>query len=153
MAAQALVRMAECHQKIGGAQAQTVYARIVRDYADQTDAVTTARARIAAPGAGPGAGAVTERVAMTTIGAGLVLDSVTPDGRFGVGADQASGDLVTRDMTTGEVTRILRGTVDPRSPDRNGASVEGGSVEMGVMSPDQGQVAGWQARPLRQRPQ
>jgi hypothetical protein len=39
LAAQALLRMAESYQKLGNAQATSIYERLVRDYADQKDAV------------------------------------------------------------------------------------------------------------------
>ena len=46
LAAQALVRMAQCYQKLGDAEAQRVYERVVRDYAEQRDAVAVARSRL-----------------------------------------------------------------------------------------------------------
>jgi tetratricopeptide (TPR) repeat protein len=46
LSAKALIRMAECHQKLGDAEARTIYERIVRDYDDQKDAVSIARARL-----------------------------------------------------------------------------------------------------------
>src|SRR5262245_16397296 len=45
IAARALLRMAECYQKLGDAEAQRVYERLVREFADQKEAVATARAR------------------------------------------------------------------------------------------------------------
>ena len=36
IAAQALVRMAGCHQKLGDAQAKAIYEQVVRDFGDQT---------------------------------------------------------------------------------------------------------------------
>src|SRR5689334_12528573 len=46
-AATALVHLAACHQKLGDAQARRIYEQLVREYGDQKDAVTTARARLA----------------------------------------------------------------------------------------------------------
>src|SRR5262249_35223422 len=51
--AQALVRMAECYQKLGDAQAQTTYQRVVRDFADQKDTAEIARTRLDIPAASP----------------------------------------------------------------------------------------------------
>ena len=48
LAAQALVRMAECYQKLGDAEARRIYERIVKEYTDQPDAVAAARARLGA---------------------------------------------------------------------------------------------------------
>src|SRR5437588_593979 len=46
VAAQALVRMAECYQKLGDAQARKIFEQVLRDYADQAEAATIALARI-----------------------------------------------------------------------------------------------------------
>src|SRR5215472_2522123 len=42
VAATALVHMAECYQKLGNDESRKVYERVVREYADQKDAVATA---------------------------------------------------------------------------------------------------------------
>src|SRR5262245_34603115 len=42
----ALIHIAECYQKLGDAEAQKIYQRLLQDYADQQEAVTTARARL-----------------------------------------------------------------------------------------------------------
>jgi Tol biopolymer transport system component len=135
VAAQALVHVAECYQKLGSAQAQTVYAQIVRDYADQTEAVAAVRARTAATAAGGDGASITERVAMATTGAGLVLYTVTADGRFAAGSDESNGDLIIRDMTSGQVTHLMKGTLDPRTG-RGGAY-----ADFAALSRDQHQVA------------
>ena len=46
LAAQALVLMAECYQKLGDVQARKIFEQVVRDYADQTDSAKIARARL-----------------------------------------------------------------------------------------------------------
>src|SRR5512144_1058039 len=46
VAAQALLRMAECYQKLGDAESRKVYERIVREFEDQPSAVATAKARL-----------------------------------------------------------------------------------------------------------
>lgn len=48
LAARALLRMAECYQKLGDTDARRVYERVVREFADQADAVSQARARLSA---------------------------------------------------------------------------------------------------------
>src|SRR5687768_15653430 len=55
VAAEALLRMAEVYRTLGDAEARSTYERIVRDYADQKEAVTIARTwlrRVSAPIAG-----------------------------------------------------------------------------------------------------
>jgi Tol biopolymer transport system component len=76
--ADALVRMAECYQKLGDAEAHTIYRRIVREYADQTDAIGIARARL---GNSVPASTRGDRAAWT----GPKVDmfgQVSPDGRY-----------------------------------------------------------------------
>ena len=46
IAARALIRMAECYQKLGQSESRAVYERIVREFADQKDSVTLARTRL-----------------------------------------------------------------------------------------------------------
>src|SRR4030095_1541515 len=46
LAAQALLRMAECYQKLGSADARRTYERLVREFADQTQAVAIARSHL-----------------------------------------------------------------------------------------------------------
>ena len=40
------MRMAECYQKLGDAESRKIYEQVVKDYADQKEAVTLARARL-----------------------------------------------------------------------------------------------------------
>jgi TPR repeat protein len=46
LAATALVRMAECYQKLGDEQAHRIFEQVVREYGDQKDAVEIARAHL-----------------------------------------------------------------------------------------------------------
>src|SRR5687767_557800 len=52
LAAQALLRMAECHQKLGDSAARSIYERVIRDYPDQNDAAAAARTRLGTPASG-----------------------------------------------------------------------------------------------------
>ena len=98
VAAEALVRMAECYQKLGDAQALPIYQRVVRDYADQKSAVVRARARLT-----PDA-AVAAVKGDRPVWSGPKVDmfgQVSPDGRFITyvdwGVDQ---NLVVHDVVT-----------------------------------------------------
>src|SRR3954470_20918538 len=46
LAAQALLHMAECYQKLGDTQSRGVYERIIKEYADQKDAVAIAQIKL-----------------------------------------------------------------------------------------------------------
>jgi Tol biopolymer transport system component len=79
LAARALVRMAECHQKLGTDEARSIYQQVVRDYQDQPDALATARVRLVeAPATASARG---DRVLWTGRDVDL-FGTVSPDGRY-----------------------------------------------------------------------
>jgi Tol biopolymer transport system component len=107
VAAKALLQLGQCHEKMGGAEAQearTAYQRVVRDYADQAEIVAQARVRLAALG-GPGAagGLVTRRVLADASGVDGVL---TADGRHIRDIDWKTGDVVQFEVASGQRSRI-----------------------------------------------
>ena len=83
VAARALVRMGQCYEKLGEAQAKearAVYGRVVRDFADQADVVAPARVRLAALGdARDASGPVTRRILADASG---VSGFLTADGKY-----------------------------------------------------------------------
>lgn len=97
--AQALVRMAGCHQKLGNAQAKAIYEQVVRDFADQTEAVTLARAYLRG---GNGGRSVRGDRAVWTGPEVDMFGRVSPDGTFITYVDWAgAGLLMLHDLTTG----------------------------------------------------
>jgi len=50
VAAKALVRMGQCYEKLGDAEASKAYERVLREFADQKEAVEQARTHLAAKG-------------------------------------------------------------------------------------------------------
>ncbi|HUQ94099.1 MAG TPA: hypothetical protein VM120_20630 [Bryobacteraceae bacterium] len=102
VAARALVQMAECYQKLGDAQSRAIYDQVVRDYADQKDAVAKARVRlggIAQPG----------RQTNTLVWSGPKVNgegSVSPDGRYLSYTEWDSGDLALHEIATGTERRL-----------------------------------------------
>ena len=121
VAAQALLGMAECYQKLGDApQAKSTYERLAREYADAKEIVATAHARLG-------------RLSNT---AGIVARELWPGDESGLQASLAPDgrSVVThaiRDLSTGRVTKIL--------PDFDPA--RGGFEEWPILSPDGTQVA------------
>jgi Tol biopolymer transport system component len=107
LAARALLQMAECYQKLGDAQAQAIYQRLVRDYADQQDTVVLARARLATPPS------VARTRSDWSVWAGREADgfgTISPDGRFMTYTDWDNGaSLALRDLTTGTNHRLTSG--------------------------------------------
>jgi len=102
LAAQALVRMAECYQKLGDLQARTIYQRLVREFGDQPESVAIARARLGATAAQSSAG-VTMKALPRTDG---LLGTVSPDGRYLSFSPWADGELHVRDLQAG-TDRVL----------------------------------------------
>ncbi|MBI3048642.1 MAG: tetratricopeptide repeat protein [Acidobacteria bacterium] len=101
LAARALVRMAECHEKLGQAEAQTIYERVLREYADQPEAANLARARLRVDPR-PARAAQGERLVW---GPGREVDlfgTVSPDGRYLTYVDWFGVvNVVLRDLQTG----------------------------------------------------
>jgi Tol biopolymer transport system component len=127
IAAKALIRMAECYEKLGDAQARSVFERIVRDYPDQRDAVAVARGRLA------GADPVDRTRGDRTLWSGAQADgfgTISPDGRFLTYTDWAqTGGLILRELETGSERRLTSG------------SFADGQVEFSAISHDGRQVA------------
>ena len=119
--ADALIRMAECYQKLGDSESRKIYERVLRDYADQRELAAEARTRLAA--LSPAAGAVTS-AAMTArrVWAGPEVDNdgpfaPSPDGRYLSYTNWETGDLMVRDIATGEKRRLTNKGSWRDSPD------------------------------------
>ncbi len=102
VAAQALVRMGQCYEKLGDAEARKAYERVVRDFGDQKDLAETARTRLAALGRPSG---ITLRK-VWAIERGWLVGSPSPDGRYHSFPDWETGDLAVRDLVTGQNRRL-----------------------------------------------
>lgn len=105
VAAKALVRVGQCYERLGEAQAKearAAYGRVVRDFADQTEMAAHARARLAALGAG-GGGLVTRRVLADASNVNGVL---TADGKYIRRLDWGGGDVVQFEIASGQTSRI-----------------------------------------------
>jgi hypothetical protein len=130
VAAQALIRMAECHDKLGHAEAKAIYERVLRDFSDQRDAVAIARARL-------GRGGVVSTTARgdRAVWTGVDADgfgTVSPDGRFLTYMDWIGlGNVMVRDLVTG-AGRPLTG---------NTKMAEFGAGQFSVISRDGERVA------------
>jgi Tol biopolymer transport system component len=122
IAAQALVRMAGCHQKLGDAQAKVIYEQVVRDFGDQAEAVALARAYLR--GSNGGRSVRGDRAVWT----GPEVDMfgrVSPDGTFITYVDWGgAGNLMLRDLTTGTSRPLTTyDTTKPYSQSAEGSTV------------------------------
>ena len=111
-AATALVRMADSYQKLGrAAESQAAYERVVREFSDQRDAVSEARARLASARApAVSQSGQTARRIWAGKQKDFGPDVPSPDDRYSsvVGP---TGDVVVRDLRTG-VDRRMTDTAD-----------------------------------------
>lgn len=95
VAANALIRMAECYQKMGDAESRKVYERVVREYADQKDVVAAARARMG--GNDTAVRTKGDRAVWTGPRVNLT-GGVSSDGRFITYVDWSTGVLFQHDV-------------------------------------------------------
>ena len=137
LAARALMHMAQCYQKLGDTEAQRIYERIVRDYADQTEAVANARARL---GGGSLPAAATGDRAVWTGPKVDVFGRVSPDGRYITYVDWTQfGNVAVHDVET-NTDRFL-------TQKKTWEDLQGGQGSWSAISPDGKQVAyGWQGK-------
>ncbi len=102
MAAQALLRVGRCYEKLGSQEGRKAYERVVRQYGDQLQLANEARSRLAADaGRSPGAPVPVLRQ-LTTNSAELPLAAaaISPDGKHLAYADPAG--LHLKLLKTGE---------------------------------------------------
>jgi Tol biopolymer transport system component len=102
--ATALLRMGQCYEKLGNAEARTAYERLVRDFGDQAQIVAQARVRLAALGGPAGAkGPVARRLLAD---ASALRGLLTADGKIIRWMDRATGDMVQFEIASGQTSRI-----------------------------------------------
>jgi Tol biopolymer transport system component len=126
-AAKALVRMGQCYEKLGDAEARKAYERTVREYGDQKDSAAAARARLAVL-AGPRDAGQGVRRRLIWDQSARYVSNVSTDGRWvQVNVPQVAG-VAIRNMQTGEQRTLKEGQ----------AHHEG--FDEGLLSPDGKQV-------------
>jgi Tol biopolymer transport system component len=113
LAAQALVHMAECYQKLGNSESRKIYEQIVREYADQKEAVTVARAKLgAAAGTGPSGALATRPQCQECKMDGAYGSNISADGRWlafiRANSDDLD-DLEIADLATNQIKHLIAG--------------------------------------------
>ena len=108
-AAKALVRMGQCYEKLGDAEARKAYERVVREFGDQTEAVAEARKRLAEKEGAAETGVVTRLV--TTFDDGTYY-RIALAGQPGSAGERymvlvREGATFVRDLETGQERRAL----------------------------------------------
>ena len=126
VAAEALLRLGGCHEKLGQAEARKAYERLVADYPDQVEKVQAARKRLTALDSSRADAPVARR-----LHTGGSTCAVSPDGHFVVYMD-GKGNYRLEDLRTGKDT--------PVTDDTLGTSWRFGYAPVAI-SPDNRQVA------------
>ena len=102
LAAKALMHAAGCYEKLGTTKAREYYQRVAKEYADQKESATRARAWLTRTGSGVAERTVTAR----RLWAGEDADTEgapSPDGRYLSFVDWTTrGNIAIRDLETGE---------------------------------------------------
>ena len=110
IAAQALLFLAEAHQRLGDTEANRIYERIMRDYRDQP-AFNTARLRLNAGDRAAASGLMRRRVwASPEIQRLLIPGRVSPDGQYIVFQTNESSGLIIRELRSGRERSIAATT-------------------------------------------
>jgi Tol biopolymer transport system component len=139
--ADALVRMAEAFEKLGNAKAREIYQRLVRDFSDQGEAATVARAKLGTTKSVP---VVRGDRAVWTGPKVDLFGRVSPDGRFVTYTDwNAYASLALHDLTTNTDRALVE--------NKNWDDPSAGEASYSATSPDGTQVAfGWWRRDARE---
>ncbi|HDT14160.1 MAG TPA: tetratricopeptide repeat protein, partial [Candidatus Aminicenantes bacterium] len=109
IAAQALLHMGRCYERLGQGEARKAYERLVREYADQAEAAAQARTRLTAlnkPAPVSREPALSIRKVWTAPDMGNVEGCPSPDGRSLSFTDWETGDLAVVDLETGARRRL-----------------------------------------------
>jgi Tol biopolymer transport system component len=111
LAAQALLRVAAIRTRLGEADARRVYERIIREFAEHTEAVRVARARLGGSVGDARAGKTKGPIPVTIEGL-VFAQGISPDGRY-ISSRGTNGELVIKDLRTGQ-SRAVTGTATER---------------------------------------
>ncbi|MBN2415728.1 PD40 domain-containing protein [bacterium] len=105
LAARSLLQMGGCYEKLGDPRAESIYKRIIRDYADQTQFAALARSRLSGLETGPAS--VHPLVHWYFQRTGIDPYVATSfDGTMQAYTDWNTGNLVVKDLSSGTVTYL-----------------------------------------------
>jgi len=136
LSAKTLVQLGQAYEKMGTADATASYQRVIRDYADQPEQVTVARARLGALSAAATVAAPSgPTVRRLWSGDGVNLSGApTRNGRLLTFADWDYYDVAVRDLATGESHLLTKKDPyggDESAPLRSTPSPDGRRVAYG----------------------
>jgi len=130
LAARALLYLGQAQERQGADKARATYERIVKEFGNQPEMVAAAQQRLVALG-GSRTGTLAKRLLCADCGDSEA--DFSADGRWMAFTHWDSGDLAIRDMSTGQVKRLMAKTGTWNDSDA--------FVETPVLSPDLRQIA------------
>ena len=138
VAARALVRLGECYEKQGNAQARKTYEQVVSKFGDQPEAVAQARARLAALGKS----GTSSELALRALGTRRFIWNPSRDGRFLV-EDDGNGGVALRDLQTDETRAVAKapcrwGVISPNDREIAVGCAINGTSELRIVRADGG---------------
>jgi Tol biopolymer transport system component len=105
VAADALVHLGEAYERSGDAEARKAYEQVIREYANQTEAVAQAKRRLSSVGNFESTTGVQARLICPACGD--TEASIAANGRLMAHTYWDNGDIAIRDLATGQITRLL----------------------------------------------
>jgi Tol biopolymer transport system component len=105
LTARALLQLGQSSGLLGQDQARRYYERVIREFADQTEAAAEARKRLAALDSDRPAVLTARRVNMPADVTKTL--SITPDGRLAAIMDRSTGDVAIYDISSGQTRRLM----------------------------------------------
>jgi Tol biopolymer transport system component len=116
IAAQALLQLAECQERLGSAQARLTLERLLREYGDQQETADAARSRLAVSSGQNAVTAASSKLVFSE-SAGKRIAAVSRDRRHIIQAT-ADGGFGVRELATGKFRRLTNSGFDMAfSPD------------------------------------
>ncbi len=109
--ATALLRIGQCHEKLGDAEAKKAYERVVREFSDQEEMAATARKRLAAlAGVASPPGSAARDVTVRRVWVGPWYGGMGAPSRDGayLSFRMESENLGIRDLSTGQIRQLTQ---------------------------------------------
>jgi Tol biopolymer transport system component len=108
VAAQALLRLGGCYEKLGPEEARRTYQELIRDYGEQAKEVAAARQRLAALTTGAPARTGDSRLAIRRVPNLDMYARPSPDGKYLAFTEWKAGNLAVQDVATGAIRMLTK---------------------------------------------
>lgn len=132
--AQAMLHLAQCHEKLGQSEARKVYEDLTRNFADQSAVAAQARGRLAALAGAPAKSVTARQIDVAPKDLACMPWNVSQDGRLFGAVDYLNGNIAVIDTGTGLCRPLTN---------YGKWNVKNGFVDQGAVSRDGKWMASW----------